>query len=91
MANALQHAGALSEPSNFAPLHTNRIFTGLWTNRSPLRDAATTDYQEHYGMGRQDSILTGYNSEITARLTLGRRAGTSVYNASSIPRDHPFL
>ena len=83
MANALQNAGALSEPSNFAPLHTNRIFTGLWTNRSPLRDAATSDYQEHYGMGRQDSILTGYNSEITARLTLGRRAGTSVYNPTA--------
>jgi hypothetical protein len=85
MANALQNAGALAEPSNFAPLHTNRIFTGLWTNRSPLRDAATSDYQEHYGMGRQDSIWDGYNSEITPRLTLGRRPGSSIYNANVIP------
>ena len=85
VANALQNAGALSEPSNFAPLHTNRIFTGLWTNRSPLRDAATSDYAEHYGMGRQDSIWTGYNSEISSRLTLRRRPGSSVYNATSIP------
>jgi len=85
MGNALQQAGAGAEPTNFAPLHTNRIFTGLWTNRSPLRDAATSDYQEHYGMGRQDSILTGYNSEISARLTLKRRAGSSVYNANPIP------
>ena len=84
MANALQQAGALSEPSNFAPLHTNRIFTGLWTNRSFLRDAATNEYQERYGMGRQDSILYGYNSEITSRLTLGRRPGSSVYNSNSI-------
>jgi hypothetical protein len=85
MPNALQEAGALSEPTNFAPLHTNRIFTGLWTNRSLLRDAATNDYQEHFGMGRQDSILGGQNSEISPKLTLLRRAGTSVYNKNSIP------
>ena len=82
MPNALQNAGALSEPSNFAPLHTNRIFTGLWTNRSFLRDAATNDYQEHYGMGRQDSILDGLNTEITPRLTLARRPGSTVYNSN---------
>jgi hypothetical protein len=83
MANALQNAGALSEPTSYAPLHTNRIFTGLWTNRSPLRDAATSDYQEHYGMGRQDSIWDGFNSEISPQLTLKRRYGTSVYNTQS--------
>jgi hypothetical protein len=85
MPNALQMAGATAEPSNFAPLHTNRIFTGLWTNRSPLRDAATSDYQEHYGMGRQDSIWTGFNSEISPRLTLKRRAGSSIYSPNAIP------
>ena len=85
MANLLQQAGAASEPSSFAPLHTNRIFTGLWTNRNVLRDAATSDYQERYGMGRQDSILTGHNSEITPRLTLRRRAGSSIYNPSAVP------
>ena len=84
MPNALQTAGALAEPSNFAPLHTNRIFTGLWTNRSFLRDAATNDVQEHYGMGRQDSILDGLNTEITPRLTLARRPGSTVYNANVI-------
>ena len=46
MANLLQQAGASSEPTSFAPLHTNRIFTGLWTNRNLLLDAATSDYQE---------------------------------------------
>lgn len=85
MANALQQAGATSEPSNFAPLHTNRIFTGLWTNRSPLRDAATSDYQEHYGMGRQDSIIAGFNSEISPRITLWKRPGSSVFNTNAIP------
>ena len=84
MPNALQMAGALSEPSNFAPMHTNRIFTGLWTNRSLLRDAATSDYQEHYGMGRTDSILGGQNSEISPRLTLRRRCGNGVYNSNPI-------
>jgi hypothetical protein len=85
MANALQNAGALSEPTSFAPLHTNRIFTGLWTNRSPLRDAATSDYQEHYGMGRQDSIWDGFNSEVSPKLTLKRRAGLSFYNGANFP------
>jgi hypothetical protein len=87
MPNALIMAGAGPEPSNFAPLNTNRIFTGLWTNRSLLRDAATSDYQEHYGMGRQDSIAGGFNSEISPRLTLVRRPGTSVYNAVA---QHPI-
>lgn len=85
MPNALQMAGATAEPSNFVPLHTNRIFTGLWTNRSPMRDAATSDFQEHYGMGRQDSILAGQNSEITPRLTLARRPGSSIYSDNGIP------
>jgi hypothetical protein len=84
MANALQQAGAGSEPTSFAPLHTNRIFTGLWTNRSFLRDAATNEYQEKYGMGRQDSILDGFNSEISPRLTLKRRSGSSVFNTNSL-------
>jgi len=90
MANLLQQAGASSEPSSFAPLHTNRIFTGLWTNRNLLRDAATSDYQERYGMGRQDSILGGQNSEITPRLTLRRRHGNSIYNPSVIPSVNRF-
>jgi hypothetical protein len=85
MANLLEQAGAAGEPTNFAPLHTNRIFTGLWTNRSLLRDAATSAYQERFGMGRQDSILDGVNSEISQRLTLRRRRGSSVYNANAIP------
>jgi hypothetical protein len=85
MPNALVMAGAGAEPTNFAPLNTNRIFTGLWTNRSLLRDAATSDYQEHYGMGRQDSILGGFNSEISSRLTLIRRYGSSVYNSTPMP------
>ena len=83
MPNPLQQAGALSEPSSFAPLHTNRIVTGLWTNRNLLRDAATSDYQEKYGLGRQESILDGKNAEITPHLTLRRRKGNKVFNTQS--------
>lgn len=73
----------MAEPSSYAPIHTNRIFTGLWTNRSPLRDAATSEYLERSGMGRQDSILGGQNSEISTRLTLRRRFGNSVWSAAA--------
>jgi hypothetical protein len=88
--NALQQAGAVSEPSNFAPLNTDRIFTGLWTNRNPLRDAATSNNEEKYYGARQDSILGGYNSEISAKLTLRRRFGTSVYNANVFDKINRF-
>lgn len=85
MANPIQQAGGASEPTSFAPLHTNRIFTGLWSNRSPLRDAAVSGDAEQYGFGRQDSILAGQNSEISTRLTLVRRPGSSVYNSQNFP------
>ena len=84
MANALQVAGATAEPTSFAPLRTDRIFTGLWTNRSFLRDAAITGAQETYGLGRQDSIWDGLNTEVTTRITLARRPGNSVYNPDQI-------
>ena len=85
MANPIQQAGGASEPTSFAPLHTNRIFTGLWSNRSPLRDAAVTGDMEQYGFGRQDSIIGGQNTEISSRLTLVRRPGSSLYNEMSFP------
>lgn len=90
MPNALQQAGAAAEPSNFAPLNTDRIFTGLWTNRNPLRDAATSNNEEKYYGARQDSILGGYNSEISAKLTLRRRFGSSVYNSNVFDRINRF-
>ena len=93
MANPIQQAGGASEPTSFAPLHTNRIFTGLWSNRSPLRDAAVSGDMEQYGFGRQDSIIAGQNSEISTRLTLIRRPGNSVYNSQIFPpikRFFPF-
>lgn len=84
MPNALQQAGAIAEPSNFAPLHTNRMVTGMWSNRSFLRDAAVSEFMEKYGMGRQDSILDGLNTEVSPRLTVMRRPGSSVFNADEL-------
>lgn len=93
MANAIQQAGGASEPSSFAPLHTNRMFTGLWTNRNPLSDASVSTNMEKYGLGLQDSIITGLNTELSSQLTLRRRRGTSVYNSQIFPpitRFYPF-
>jgi hypothetical protein len=93
MANAIQQAGGASEPTSFAPLHTNRMFTGLWTNRNPLTDASVSTNMEKYGLGLQDSIIDGLNTELSSKLTLRRRCGTSVYNTQLFPpinRFYPF-
>ena len=90
MANAIQQAGGASEPSSFAPLHTNRMFTGLWTNRNPLSDASVSTNMEKYGLGLQDSIIAGLNTELSSQLTLRRRRGTSVYNTQTFPAINRF-
>lgn len=93
MANAIMQAGGASEPTSFAPLHTNRMFTGLWTNRNPLTDASVSTNMEKYGLGLQDSIIAGLNTELSSQLTLRRRRGTSVYNTQTFPpinRFYPF-
>lgn len=90
MPNAIQQAGGAAEPSSFAPLHTNRMFTGLWTNRNPLSDASVSTNMEKYGLGLQDSIIAGLNTELSSKLTLRRRYGTSVYNAQTFPPINRF-
>ena len=90
MPNAIQVAGGASEPTSFAPLHTSRLFTGLWTNRNPLSDAAVSHDMQLYGLGRQDSIIGGTNTELSSKLTLIRRPGTSVYNSQTFPPINRF-
>lgn len=85
MTTALQVAGATSEPSAFAPLHINRLLTGLWTNSNPLRDAATSEWMEKFYGGRQDRLIGGVNCEITPKQTLRRRPGCTVYNNNTFP------
>lgn len=52
MAEPFQIAGAQGSPSEFAPIHVNRMATGYWTNTSPLRDASTEMYTEKFYGGR---------------------------------------
>lgn len=62
-----------------APIYTGRWSSGIWTNRSPLRDAATTRQVEKFYGPSGDALMAGSNVEITNRLTLGRRPGNDVF------------
>src|SRR5277367_1779277 len=95
MSTALEVAGGQKQKqTRYAPIWTNRFFTGLWTQRNPLRDAATPYlYEKFYSGSRFDSLINGLNMELTNRLTLQRRAGSSVYNSSTfsaIKSFYPF-
>ena len=86
MPTSLQNAGANLPASDFAPIHVNRMMTGMWSNSNPLRDAATPLYVEKFQGGRQDRIKDGNDCEISNKLTLRRRRGLSVYNSKTFPR-----
>jgi hypothetical protein len=80
MPNPLQNAGAQSEkPPKFAPLWSNRMVTGIWLQRSPLRDPSTRVESLYYG-GRPEALIAGVNIELTNALTLARRPGTTPYS-----------
>lgn len=84
MSNILGLAGATPQtPTRFAPIYTGRFSSGIWTNRSPLRDATTTRLVEKFYGAAGDALIAGTNVEITNRLTLGRRPGNSVYDDNS--------
>lgn len=85
MANPVTAAGAQSDPTKYGALNMGgEQFTGLWTQRSPYRDAATAYLVKKFYQGsRFDSIWDGYNREICARLTDVRRPGNPVWNAST--------
>lgn len=87
MPSPLTQAGAESSSSKYAPLAMDRLFTGEWTQRSPLRDAAVSYMvAKYYSGSRFDSIIGGRNMEMTSRLTMGRRPGSTVYNSALWPR-----
>jgi hypothetical protein len=91
MSSPLTQAGAVAEPSKYAPLHTDTFFTGLWTQRNPLRDAAVPYVQKKfYSASRFESLIDGLNTELTTRLTLARRYGHSVYNSQTFPAINRF-
>lgn len=86
MPTALIVAGAAPRESEWAPISQVEFFTGLWTLRNPLRDAAVPYlYTKFYSASRIDSIWGGQNVELSPELTAGRRFGNSVYNSNSWP------
>jgi hypothetical protein len=86
MSNWLSKFGAQSsKPVRYGVLWSNRFATGIWTQRSPLRDAASTRIEEEFYGARGDALIDGLNCEISPSLTFIRRPGTSVYNSQTFP------
>lgn len=84
MPNLLGLAGAQPQKQvRFAPVYTGRWSSGIWTNRSPLRDATTTRTVEKYYGAAGDALIAGQNVEITNKLTLARRPGNSSFDNNS--------
>jgi len=81
-----QIQGAGGQPQKqpkYAPLYTGRIFNGLYTNRSPLRGALPSMYEQFYKMSYGDVMIAGSNVEVSNRLTLVRRPGNPNYDANT--------
>lgn len=91
MPNQLAKKGAQpSRPIRYAPIWTNRMATGIWTQRSPLRDAASTRIEEEFYGARGDALIDGLNTEVSSALTFIRRPGLSVYNSQTFPPINRF-
>ena len=86
MSNWLAKFGAQpSKPVRYGVLWQGRFATGEWSQRSPLRDAASTRIEEEFYGARGDALYSGLNCEISPKLTMIRRPGNSVYNSQNIP------
>ena len=81
MPNNLQTSGANpGKQTKAAAIYTGRFFSGINTNRSPLRDAKGNRLQEKFYGPAGDALIDGSNVEITNKLTLGRRPGNPIYD-----------
>lgn len=85
MPSQLAMAGSPGKPLKFVPIYTSRFFQGLWTQRNPLRSGALGWQTEKYYGANNDCLIDGLNTEVSNRLTLIRRPGTSVYNNQDFP------
>jgi len=90
MPNQLAMAGSPGKPLKFVPIYTSRFFQGLWTQRNPLRSGALGWQTEKYYGANNDCLIDGLNTEVSNRLTLIRRPGTSVYNNQDFPPVYSF-
>src|SRR5271166_2603197 len=88
MPNELGLAGAQGQKqTRFAPIFTSRFFSGIWTNRSPMRDATTSRIVQKFYGSASDALIAGTNVEITTKLTLARRPGTTLYDSVNTYND----
>ena len=78
-----------SKQTHYAPMWTGRFFSGVITQRSPLRGNITRLEEAYYG-SRGDEMLSGLNTEISPKLTLIRRPGLIPYNSNSLPAVNRF-
>lgn len=62
----------------------------MWTQRNPLRDAASTRLEEKFYGARNDGLIDGLNVEVSNGLTFIRRPGLSVFNSQTFPRIDGF-
>jgi hypothetical protein len=91
MTSPIEQAGAVKESSEYATLSMDRAITGLYTQRSPLRDADVPYlYSKFYSASRFDSLIDGINREMTSRLSLARAPGSSIYNSNTFPGINSF-
>jgi hypothetical protein len=83
MPGALNLAGGqpTNKPPKYACIHSSRSYSGIVTNRSPLRSSGSA-YEERWLGTRTDALIDGSNCEITPKLTLARRPGNPVYNSN---------
>lgn len=83
MSNQFQLGGAQpSKPTRFASLWNEYFAAGLITQRNPLRPGKGSSLQNKYYGSDNDSLLDGLNCEVSNRLTMVRRPGSTVYNSA---------
>ena len=91
MPNNLGLAGATAQKQvRFSALFTSRFFSGLWTNRSPLRDATTSRIVEKFYGQAGDALIAGTNVEISTKLTMVRRPGHTTLDGNTYTAVNSF-
>jgi hypothetical protein len=71
-----------SRPPKFGVLWNNSFYDGIVTQRNPLRSNAAHIEAEFYGE-RTECLIDGLNTEISTKLTLVRRPGSSPYQTGT--------
>ncbi len=85
MPNNMEMGGARPQKETRAGvIFNNRFFSGLWSNRNPLRVPTGVIYEKFYKIG-DDALYDGLNTEISNRLTLIRRPGSPQFSPVSLP------